>query len=62
MKSSHDRKNYIDFQLDVLGGAWGYFENAQWTFCVKESICVWPQSLYNDELCFFPTDVKKPEA
>ena len=43
LKFSHDQKNYIDFQLDVLGGGWwGYFENVQWTLCVKESICVWP--------------------
>ena len=43
LKFSHDRKNYIDFQLDVLGGGgWGYFENVQWALCVKESICVRP--------------------
>ena len=43
LKFSHDRKNYIDFQLDVLGGGgWGYFENVQWTLSVKESICVQP--------------------
>ena len=46
LKFSHGRKNYIDFQLDVLGGVgWGYFENVQWTLCVRESICVRPQSL-----------------
>ena len=40
LKFSRDRKNYIDFQLDVFGGGgWGYFENVQWTLCVKESIC-----------------------
>ena len=45
LKCSHDRKNYIDFQLDVLGGGgWGYFENVQWTLCVKESICLQPLS------------------
>ena len=43
LKFSHDRKNYIDFQLDVWGeGEWGYFENVQWMLCVKESICVRP--------------------
>ena len=43
MKYSRDRKNYIDFQSEVLGGGgWGYSENARWTFCVKESICVRP--------------------
>ena len=43
LKFSHDRKNYMDFQLDILGaGGWGYFENVQWTLCVKESICVRP--------------------
>ena len=43
LKFSRDRKNYIDFQLDALGGGgWGYFENVQWTLCVKESICVRP--------------------
>ena len=43
LKFSRDRKNYIDFQLDVFGGGrWGYFENVQWTLCVKESICVRP--------------------
>ena len=41
LKFSCDRENYIDFQLDVLGGGgWGYYENVQWTLCVKESICV----------------------
>ena len=45
LKFSHDRKNYIDFRSDVLGGGgWGYFENVQWTLCVKESICVQPLS------------------
>ena len=43
LKFSRDRKGYIDFQLDVFGGGgWGYFENVQWTLCVKESICVRP--------------------
>ena len=43
LKFSRDLKNYIDFQLDVLGeGGWGYFENVQWTLCEKESICVRP--------------------
>ena len=43
LKFSRDRKSYIDFQLDVFGGGrWGYFENVQWTLCVKESICVRP--------------------
>ena len=46
MKFSRDRKNYINFQLDVLGGGgWGYFENVQWTLCAKELICVWPLNL-----------------
>ena len=34
MQFSHDRENYINFQLDVLG-KWGYFENDQWAFCIK---------------------------
>ena len=51
LKFSCDRKNYIDFQLDVLGGGgWGYYENVQWTLCVKESICVRPLRP-NDFLC-----------
>ena len=29
LKFSHDRKNYIDFQLDVLGGGgWGYLKTS----------------------------------
>ena len=48
LKFSCDRKNYIDFQLDVFGGGgWGYFENVQWTLCVKESICVRPLRIKN---------------
>ena len=48
---SRDRKNYIDFQLDVLGGGgWGYFENVQWMLCVKESICVRPLRFSTKEI------------
>ena len=39
MKCSPDRKNYIDFQLDVFWEGMGYVENIQWAFCMKESIC-----------------------
>ena len=44
MKFSRDRKNYINFQLDVLGEGWGYFENVQWTFCIKRiDLCAVPK-------------------
>ena len=53
LKFSRDRKNYIDFQLDVFGGGgWGYFENVQWTLCVKESICVRPPKELPPPLCW----------
>lgn len=43
MKKSCDWKNYLDFQWDILWDErWGYFENVQWMFWVKESICVQP--------------------
>ena len=43
LKFSRDRKNYIDFQLDVFGGGgWGYFETSNGRYASKNRFVCGP--------------------